>query len=318
MNQNTVQPAATSPPMPTRPSVLVPADMCDTHVHVFDPARFAYATTRRYTPPEATRPQLQRVMAQLGTGRVVVVQPSCYGEDNTVVMDALHTIGARRARGVVVIDAANTPARNLHEMHRQGVRGVRLNASVDAGHDASALIRRVTAVQRATGHLGWHVQMFADVHTVVAMADELANLSIPLVLDHFGGLDAAALVLTSGAVDGLLRLLRQGNTYIKLSAPYRVVGDPDSPQLADAVRRFADAAPERLLWASDWPHTGGAGSRGSGAANIEAFRDENAAFALERLYQWIPDAAIRQRILVSNPARLYGFDPSSVDPHNEP
>jgi predicted TIM-barrel fold metal-dependent hydrolase len=316
MNTSTVRPPATSPPMPTRPRVLVPVDLCDAHVHVFDPAHFPYAATRRYTPPEATRPQLQRVMQQLGTGRVVVVQPSCYGEDNAAVMDALHTIGAGQARGVVVIDAVNTSAQELHEMHERGVRGVRLNASVDAQSDKPALIRRITAVQQAAAHLGWHVQMFVDVRTVVAMADELAGLSIPLVLDHFGGLDADALAPTSGALDVLLDLLRHGNTYIKLSAPYRVVSDPDSPQLADAVRRFADTAPERLLWASDWPHTGGAGSRGSGAASVEAFRDENAALALERLYQWIPDAANRQRILVSNPARLYGFNPSSVAPRN--
>jgi predicted TIM-barrel fold metal-dependent hydrolase len=353
--------AALAPSLPSRPAVPVPAGTCDTHVHVFDPARFAYAADRRYTPPPATHGQLGQVLARLGAERVVVIQPSCYGTDNAAMLDALRHLGPARARGVAVLDGAPSHdlAQRIDVLHRAGVRGVRLNASVNDLGDADAIAAQLARWQSATAHLGWHVQMYLPASTVRVMADVISDLHLPVVLDHFGGLDASSMgpvsasplapasasalasagasTLASPEVDTLLRLLESGHVYLKLSAPYRVAGagaanhdavsrdsvslgaasrEADSRHgvsqaLGNVVRQFAQAAPDRLLWGSDWPHTGGAGRRGPGGVaapgGIEPFRSEDAASALDDLMTWLPDPDVRRRILVTNPERLYGF-----------
>lgn len=318
--------AAFAPALPSVPVMPVPDGSCDTHVHVFDPARYPYAGSRSYTPPSATAAQLAGVAARLGVERVVVVQPSCYGHDNAAVLDAVRQLGLTHARGVVALDEASLHDRtsDIEAFHRAGVRGVRLNGSVNDLGDGDAIAAHMARLQTATAHLGWHVQMYMPVSTVKAIAPAIAAFKMPVVLDHFGGLDASSCVQGSPDVDTLLHLLRTGNLYLKLSAPYRVAGSKAGvgQALADVVRRFAQAAPDRLLWGSDWPHTGGAGRRagavtyrdtglGNGAracAAFEPFRSENAAMALDELQTWLPDPAVRHRILVSNPARLYGFD----------
>lgn len=314
MSAHSDREGAMQPAMPSRPGVTTPAGLCDTHVHVFDPARHAYAAARRYTPPAATCEQLGQALGQLGAERVVVVQPSCYGDDNAAMLDALHQLGCR-ARGVAVLAAAalQGDSSTLATLHRAGVRGVRLNASVNDLGDRHALTASLHALRDATAHLGWHVQLYLPVRTVVSMADGLTDLSMPVVLDHFAGLDATSLDLKSTEVSTLLHLLNTGHVHIKLSAPYRVVSttsstaDADFCALGAIVQRCADVAPDRLLWGTDWPHTGGAGRRTGAVNEIEPFRNENAALALEQLFRWLPDADVRHRILVSNPERLYGF-----------
>jgi predicted TIM-barrel fold metal-dependent hydrolase len=307
------------PSLPSIPAVPVPVGTCDTHIHVFDPDRYPYAQTRSYTPPPATQAQWRQVMARLGVGRVVVVQPSCYGTDNAAMLDALGRLGPDHARGIAVLEDATfrDGAHELDGLDGAGVRGVRLNGSVNDLGDRHAIGLRLKRVQSATAHLGWHVQMYMPASTVMTMADDIAALDMPVVLDHFGGLDASSSGSISKQVDVLLDLLRTGQVYIKLSAPYRAVGtsaeglDAAHDVLGDVVRRFAQAAPDRLLWGSDWPHTGGAGSRRATGAyavrDVEPFRSENAASALDDLQAWLDAPEVRHRVLVCNPARLYGF-----------
>ena len=179
-------------------------------------------------------------MARLGAGRVVVVQPSCYGNDNAAMLDAVRQLGLDRARGVAVLDGAslqdNGPG--IEALHRAGVRGVRLNGSVNELGDGRAIAEQMTRLQTATAHLGWHVQMYMPVSTVMLIADAIAALKMPVVLDHFGGLDASSCAEGSPEVGTLVQLLKNGNVYLKLSAPYRVANGEDHRQDVGKGRQY--------------------------------------------------------------------------------
>jgi len=290
------------------PTVPPPQGACDCHVHVFAPARHPYAADRAYTPGTAGTGDLSAFLARLGMARVVLVQPSVYASGHAALLEGLRTLGPDRARGVAVLDESAGRPLDLAALHEQGVRGVRLNLAVrgqDDGPDAASQLLRA---RDRIAPLGWHLQLHADIARVAALASTLAALEIPVVLDHFAGLRAHPGAATAGPADTVVALARALPLYVKLSAPYRAAPDgAHLDQLAAFTRRLADAAPDRLLWASDWPHTGGHGVRQGGPDRIEPFRSENAGAALDRLRGWLPDPAHWPRILVDNPARLYAF-----------
>jgi predicted TIM-barrel fold metal-dependent hydrolase len=235
---------------------------------------------------------------------VVLVQPSCYGTDNGALRHALSELG-ERARGVAVIGSLRPG--ELLELQAAGVRGVRLNLSVSGESDLAAAGQALLALQDAVGPMGWHIQMFASAPTIRALLPRLNQLEVGLVLDHYAGISLTE--PDPGGEDAVMQLLARGSVYVKLSAPYRIgaAGRGRDAELAALTRRLAEAAPDRLLWASDWPHTGGAGRRGAGIDAIEPFRDEDAGDTLARLSHWLPDPAAWRRLLIDNPARLYGF-----------
>jgi len=278
----------------------VPPDACDCHAHVFLPTQFPYAADRRYTPPAADIDALRAHRTRLGTGRTVLVQPSCYGDDNAAMLAALATLGQRSARGVVVVDLASITDADLLHLHDQGVRGARLNLHTLA--QANSLDRSAYQCRQAAERirsLGWHVQLHIDAKRLAHLLPTLKTLDVALVLDHFGG--------GADVVDLVAQLLRAGHTWVKLSAPYRVSTQSDYADLANATQHYLRVAPEKLLWASDWPHTGGNGVRRGDAHAIEPFRQEDALATLARLAGWIGDAKSLHTILVDNPARLYDF-----------
>ncbi|MBV7483881.1 amidohydrolase [Bordetella sp. BOR01] len=278
------------------PFHLVPAaDACDCHVHVFDPQRFPYAPARAYTPPPAGVEALQKLHAELGIGRAVLVQPSCYGYDNRALCAALQALGPGRARAVAVLDVDAVPDDELARLHDMGVRGLRLNFHVHGGR-AGAQQACVAAAARI-GPLGWHLQLHTDPQTLALLAPVLCTLATPVVLDHFGGGPAAAATLAG--------LAGQPHVWIKLSAPYRVCRDP--AELAPLVRRLLEQAHDRLVWASDWPHTGGSGGHGRSPTGIEPFRAVDVGATLRALRGWVADEALFHALMVGNPARLYGF-----------
>jgi predicted TIM-barrel fold metal-dependent hydrolase len=285
-----------------------PPGACDCHAHVFGPYNaFPLHPDRPYTPAEAGLDDLRAMHRALGLERVVLVAASPYLTDNAALLDALARLGDA-GRGVVAIDPGATTGAALEAMHAAGVRGVRVNlASVGASDPqaADAALRETAAL---VAPLGWHVDLHAGLGVIAALRETIAASPATTVVDHFGLADPAA--GTGQAGFGALRdLAAAGAAYVKLSAPERITDDPDGAAVADLARALLDAAPERMLWASDWPHTGG-GPHGGGsrdADTVEPFRDVDDARALDRLGAWTRDAGEARRVLVDNPAALYGF-----------
>ncbi len=304
------EPPMTTDPQdfPSRPTMALPSGSCDCHVHLFDATRFPFAPDRSYTPGRARVEDLLAFEARLGIERIVLVQPSVYGTDNAALLEGLRELGLQRARGVAVIDPRTVTHAALQSLHDQGVRGIRLNLQVRGQRDlsvASAQLRRASDV---VAPFGWAVQIYADLDVVAGLAADIADLAVPVVLDHFAGARADKLADQQAAFATVLDLVKHGNAYVKLSAPYRASRQaPQFDDLAPIARQLIDARPDRMLWASDWPHTGSAGNRDGDLTRIEPFRREDAGRALNQLLGWTDSAALRQRILVDNPARLYRF-----------
>ena len=289
----------------------MPPGACDCHVHVFDPDRFPYA------PSGATRRGLLRSTtflpseSRIGISRYVVVQPSVYGIDNACLVAALHRLGDR-ARGVAVIDPERTLDSELDALHRAGVRSVRVNLETQGERDPAAAGSALEAAARRIAGRGWSVQVFAGLPLLAGLADRIASLPVPLVADHFGGARGEGGAQQPGLAP-LIELLKSGKAYVKLSAPYRSSRrEPGYDDLAEIARAFITAAPQQLVWASDWPHTGGgrtgASDRsGRSLSEIEPFRKIDVQRTLALLAEWSGDPQTWRRILVDNPTRLYGF-----------
>jgi len=262
-------------------------DACDCHVHVFGPAsRFPYAPERAYTPPAASVEQLVSLHDSIGIERVVVVQPSPYGTDNSCTLDAARRLG-RCARAVVVVDETS----DLDDMHRVGARGIRVNLYTAGENNPAAALRALQDAAARAQPLGWHVQVFTTISMIEKLESAIQELAVPLVVDHFG-------LPQDRKIDPLLRLVRRGKVYVKLSATQRFPADPEP-----LARALAEANPARLLWGTDWPHPGGARLPDA----IQPFDSVDDRAALARLSAWFPDANLRRKILVENPARLYDF-----------
>jgi predicted TIM-barrel fold metal-dependent hydrolase len=290
----------------TPTSFAVPRGACDCHTHVFGPpAQFPFAPERTYTPGEASLDELRALQADLHLDRVVIVHPSVYGTDNACTVDALRHLDGR-GRGVAVIADDITPA-ELDALHRAGVRGIRLNLATAGVHDPDVARRRLAAAAARVAPLNWHVQIYTTLAVIAALQTELAAAPVPLVIDHFGGASAAAGPTQPGFA-ALLALVSAGKTYVKLSAPYRSSSQrPDYGDVAALAAPLIAANPERMLWGSDWPHPGGGHKRGHSIEEIEPFFPEDDGKTLNLLAEWAQDPALRRRILVDNPARLYDF-----------
>lgn len=271
------------------PREKAPALSCDCHFHIFGPFdRYPLSEGRRYTPHEALVPDYLKLADTLGLQRMVVVQASIYGTDNAVTLDAIAQFGLHRARGVAVIDNAAEPA-TLRRMHDEGIRGVRFNMVSGNGTPESQLQELAERI----APLGWHIQIYAEGSKLHDIAPLLAKLPVDVVIDHCGGV-SAALGINHPQFQALLRLLESGRAWVKLSS-YRIstAGAPWD-DAAPNVRALAAAAPERCVWGTDWPHS-------------QMNPRPDAGALLDQLSAWVPDAATRHRILVDNPARLYGF-----------
>jgi predicted TIM-barrel fold metal-dependent hydrolase len=281
----------------------VPHGACDCHVHIFDPVHFPYFSGRLYTPPEASIDDLGSLQSALHLERVVIVTPSVYGIDNSCTMNAVRELGAR-ARGVAVIDQSVTAAA-LDQMAAAGVRGVRLNFET-AGESDPAVAKRVLAA--TAGQLAgrnWHIQINTHLSVISALKSDIMALPLPVIFDHFGGAKAAPGPGQPGFAD-LLDLVKSGHAYVKISAPYRPSQKtPDFPDVAPLAQALVAANSDRVVWGSNWPHPG----RGPTPAALAPPYPNDDGRVLNLLPTWVGDAAVRKKILVDNPARLYGFEP---------
>lgn len=271
------------------PKQQAPSLTCDCHFHIFGPYdRYPLDAGRTYTPPAALVPQYLAMADTVGIGRMVVVQASVYGTHNEVTLDAVQQFGLHRARAVAVIDDSFDDAA-LRRLHERGVRGVRFNMVSGNGTPEDQL----GALARRLAPLGWHIQIYAEGDKLADIAPRLAKLPVDVVIDHSGGVKAA---LGTGhpQFQALLTLLDSGHVWIKLCS-YRAssTGQPWA-DVALNVKALAAAAPERCVWGTDWPHP-------------QMNPAPEAGLLFDQFVEWVPDAAVRQRILVDNAAKLYGF-----------
>jgi predicted TIM-barrel fold metal-dependent hydrolase len=306
-------PVATAAAGRTAVDFNVPGDACDCHVHVFgDQAKFPFAVKRVYTPPPASVEQLLDLQRALKFERVVIVQPSVYGTDNSCTIDAVRQLGAS-ARGVAVIDKT-TPRTALEEMNAAGIRGVRLNLETEtAGRFEPASAKQLLdATAEQTRGLGWHVQIYTRPAVIAALKDHVAQLPFPVVFDHFGRADPAQGPNQAG-FDALLDLLKSGRVYVKISGAYRISEKaPDYAEVTPLAQALVRANPDRIVWGSDWPHPDANYGRGKPLTEISPPVAIDDGLLLNQLAKWVPDPAIRKKILVDNPARLYGFDARAI------
>jgi len=271
----------------------VPAGACDTHVHIYDP-KYPLAATATAAAPAASAADYERMRNRLGLTRCVVVQPSAYGTDNRCTLEGIAALGRENTRGVVVIDDGATDPQ-IEELQRGGAVGARFLMREGGAIPWDQLD---TIVSRVANH-GWHVQLQMD---GLAFPDRLAQVrrwTTPIVIDHFGTFSEAVGV-DHPAFRSLLGFLERGDVWVKLSAPYIVSseGPPDYRDVAPLARALLRTAPERILWASDWPHP-----------SLKAAPDETRLLGL--LSDWVDDEKSLNHVLVENPARLYGFSRGS-------
>lgn len=284
-----------------------PPEACDCHVHIFDPERFPYAATRTYTPASATVPQLRGFLKRLRISRAVLVQPSIYGTDNRALEDALGQLGPTMARGVAVIDPEKTTDCELDRLHKAGVRAARVNLKTHGEKSPDAARAAVVRTAQRVATHRWALQIYADTPVIASIAETLESLPVKIVLDHFAGIKTADGLDQPGFAE-VLKLVRTGNVYVKLSAPYRASKMPSGyDDVISFGKELVMANPDRMVWASDWPHTGSSASRGD-LEKIEPFREIDDVSVLAMLARMAPDAKTHRAILADNAARLFGFE----------
>lgn len=283
----------------------VPAGACDCHTHIHgDPAKFPFFSGRSYTPEPALPEEMAALHKALRMQRVVIVTPSVYGTDNSATVYGMKARG-NDARGVAVIDDKTTEAQ-LDQLGQAGIRGIRLNLATPGVSDPNTVRSRFQAAVERMKSRSWHVQMYTSLAVISSIKDLVMNSPVPVVIDHFGGAQADRGVQQLGFSD-LLDLVRSGHAYVKISASYR--SSTQAPAYADAAplaRALIEANADRVVWGTDWPHPHGQ-RPGFKPTDIFPYFDIDDGLLLNQLPLWAPDAALRKKILVDNPARLYGF-----------
>ena len=297
---------ATAAQPSTKVSFDVPPGATDCAVHVFgDLKRHPYWAGRTYTPEPATVAELKQVMRALRLDRVVVVQASTYGTDNSCVVDSIRELGSG-ARGVAVIDDKTTETA-LDEMHRGGVRGIRLSLGNQGATDPAAARQRLkAAADRMKNRKGWSVLISGSPATWDALGVELAAFAVPIVIDHFGEPRVADGVGQPGFTT-VLNLVKSGKAYVKLSNADTLTRQPDMSDVTPYAKALISANPERIVWGTAWPHPSAGAVPGRKPTDLALHRQTDDGRVINMLAVWAPDAAMRKMILVDNPARLFGF-----------
>jgi D-galactarolactone isomerase len=279
---------------------------CDTHVHVYD-QRYPISPSAVLTPPDASPAEYRAVQSALGLDRVVFVQPTTYGLDNRCQLDAVAAFGDA-ARAVVVVDDTATDD-ELTRLTSLGARGARFHM-LPGGAVPWEIMH--TVAERIATHR-WHIQLQLNGRELVGRLDALLALPAPIVIDHVGRF-MPPVEPADPAFGALLTLLDTGRCWVKLSAPYEStrgsthVGAPHFPTVATLAHRLVQHAPERMLWATNWPHPGQVDP--PTPTQLADLRDA-----------WLPTSALRRQVLVANPAEVYGFgpDPTTTQPdHPQP
>ena len=271
-----------------RPRTKAPANAADCHAHIYD-ARFPSAIPPL---PHATVGDYRLLQQRTGTSRVVIVTPRNYVVDNSVTLDAIRQFGGS-ARGVAVVRPDVTDG-ELKRLDSGGIRGIRFTVADPSV--AVVSINMIEPLAKRIADIGWHVQLNMSREQMLENGPMLRRLPVPIVFDHLAYLSAPE-GLTHPAYTVVRSLIDNGRTWVKLSGAYirSRVGPPSYRDVAQVAQAFVTAAPERLVWGSDWPHPS------------ETERKPDDANLFDLLATWAPDERIRNRILVQNPEALYGF-----------
>jgi 2-pyrone-4,6-dicarboxylate lactonase len=283
-------------PHPHKPKFEFPPLACDCHAHICGPQRaYKYIPQRIYSPPDALLGEYRHLLDVLGCRRAVLVQPSFYGADNSAMLAAMKAAGPA-FRGVAVVGDDAT-AGDLEAMHRAGIRGARLNI-VDVREGKGQLpIERIAKLADRIRPFGWHIELLMHVDEFPQIDTTLGKLPVDVVFGHLGYVKTEKRVATPG-FQSLLRLVRDGRAWVKLTGPYRISSQnwpyADTNEFAHAL---LDAAPSRLVWGSDWPHV----------ATTWTIPMPNDGALADLLLGWIEDPALRARVLCENAEQLYDF-----------
>lgn len=273
------------------PAMQMPADACDSHLHIID-ARFPTVPGAKVLP-HAAIDDYRLLQRRIGTTRAVIVQPKVHGTDHSCILDAVATLGGN-GRGIGVLHPG-VPDAELGRLDKGGIRGLRFSVWNPA--DTVTTIDMIEPLARRISDLGWHVQLHMSGDQIVEQAALLKRLPCPVVIDHMGRMPPKQ-GIKHPAFETVRALVDRGNTWVKLSGAY-LNTDIGAPTYADAVavmHSWIVAAPERVVWGSDWPHT------------TETHQKPDDALLIDLLAQAAPDKTLLSKILVDNPAKLYGFD----------
>jgi predicted TIM-barrel fold metal-dependent hydrolase len=280
---------------PRKPHLTLPPLACDCHAHIMGPkARYAYAPARVYTPPDCLLPDYLKMLSTIGVERAVLVQPSVYGTDNTVMLDAMKAAGDR-FRGVAVV-ADDISDAELKKLDAAGVRGVRVNiVDVKDRTPGTLPMESLKKLAQRVAPLGWHMEFLMHADEFPDLDRAFADFPVAIVLGHLGYLNIGRLPADPG-FQALLRLVKSGKAWVKLTGPYRITRAPlPYPDTVPFAKALLDANPERIIWGTDWPHVMLKGAMPNDGELADVIAD------------WISDARLRKQVLVRNPATLYGF-----------
>src|SRR5437764_2062575 len=304
MSQRDVFAKASQPSTPV--NFDVPAGACDCHTHIHaDSAKFPFFAGRVYTPEPASPEEMSALHEALHIERVVIVTPSVYGTDNSATGFGMTARGPT-ARGVAVIDD-KTPESDLDAMQKDGFRGIRLNLATGGINDPNVGRARFQAALERVKARGWHIQLFTSLAMISAIKDLVTTSPVPVVFDHFGGAQAELGVDQPGFPE-LVELVKSGNAYVKISGAYRASKlAPDYSDAAPLARALIAANSDRIVWGTDWPHPDSVTPPGKKPTDVTPLLQIDDGRLLNQIPLWAHGAAVRKKILVNNPARLYGF-----------
>jgi 2-pyrone-4,6-dicarboxylate lactonase len=293
-------PGEIDPDAGLKPSFEAPPLACDSHFHVFGPPeKYPYGTDLRYQPPLAPLASYLELAKRLGIERLVFVQPSAYGLDNSCLLDAMREVGTRRCRGIVDLDETRATDAELAAMDRLGVRGIRVNVSPIKAYEAGFAARLSPRIERLAARaatLGWHLDFLVPGWLITELMPTMLKLPVDFTLAHLGLYPACDGVAQPG-FQGFLEFVRHRTTraWVKLTGVYRLSTAPGFTDAAPMARALIEAIPDRLIWGSDYPHL--------------SFADRVGSIQLYNLLgTWATDEAMRRKILVDNPQCLLGFD----------
>lgn len=276
------------------PKLRFPADACDCHAHVLGPrAKYPYAPQRVYTPDDCVPQDYRSMLSTLGVTRAVLVQPSVYGTDNRAMLDALASDPAR-LRGVAVVDPSTDDA-TIEVLHTAGVRGARVNVVDVREGKGRVSLDDWRGFARRIAPLGWHLEFLLHVDAFDRLDRDFGDFPVPVVFGHFGYMPSTRGLHAPG-FEAMLRLMRDGRAWVKLTGPYRISAQPmPHADLIPFARAIVECAASQVVWGSDWPHV-----------MVRGEMPDDGDLA-DLLADWLPEPDLRERVLVANPARLYGF-----------
>jgi 2-pyrone-4,6-dicarboxylate lactonase len=286
-------PVCMAPDPDTRtPSYKPPANACDAHCHIFGPGdKYPYASDRSYTPPDAPLERFKALQKTLGLTRAVLVNASCHGTDNTVILDAIAQ-SSGQYRGVANVGESVTDE-EFERLHAGGIRGIRFNFVQHLGGTPDLDVFR-ELVERIEP-LGWHVVLHFDAKDLLEFEDMLRKLPVPFIIDHMGRVPTRD-GLEQEPFKILLNVARMENCWVKICGAERI--SSAGPPFTDAVpfaRALLDVQSDRILWGTDWPHP-----------NIKKYMP-NDGDLVDLIPLMMPEPALQKKVLVENPDRLYGF-----------